>query len=218
MKHSNTPLIAPSILAADFSCLADEVKKIEIAGADMLHIDVMDGQFVPPITIGDCVVAAIRGASSLPFDVHLMINDTNKQIEAFARAGADSITFHIENNPNPKEIIQQIRSFDKHVGVSLNPGTPVEAIQDVIPMVDLVLVMSVNPGWGGQKYIDTANDKIKKIRSLSPSVLIEVDGGINEQTAKQAIDAGANILVAGSFVFGNNDYKGQIDKLKLFGN
>jgi ribulose-phosphate 3-epimerase len=211
-------LISPSILAADFSKLETEIKQIELAGADFVHIDVMDGQFVPPITFGDCIVATVKRLTSLPLDVHLMINNPERQIEAFAKAGADNITNHIENNPAPETIIELIHKFGKTAGISLNPPTSVNAVEKFIPLVDTVLVMSVNPGWSGQKYITDVEEKIVKIREIINGCpnrpLLEIDGGINEQTAKRATDLGADMLVAGSFIFGASNYTTQIQKLR----
>jgi ribulose-phosphate 3-epimerase len=203
--------IAPSILSADFSRLAEEIATIE-PYSDLIHVDVMDGHFVPNITIGAPVVKCIK--SKLPLDCHLMIEHPEQFIEDFAKAGASSITVHQEVCPHLSRVIEQIKALKVKVGVSINPATPVEMLEEVVNDVDLILVMSVNPGFGGQKFIEGALEKIAAIRGMSSDVDIEVDGGINAETAKLCIDAGANILVAGSYIFGAQDRKKAIESLR----
>lgn len=215
---TKTIKIAPSILSADFSRLADEIIKIEQAGADWVHIDVMDGHFVPNLTFGPPVVAAIRKVTQLPFDVHLMVNNPQDLIEPFAKAGADIITVHAETAPHLHRLIQTIKELGKKAGVSLNPSTPLTAVEEVLADVDMLLIMSVNPGFGGQKFIPSALDKISRLKSRlderNLSVDIEVDGGINAATARQVIAAGANILVAGSAVYGAPDITQAINAIR----
>ena len=212
--------IAASVLAADFSRLGEEVRAIADAGADWLHIDVMDGHFVPNLTIGTGVVAALRPHSALPFDVHLMVSPVDPYIEPFAEAGADSITVHAEAGPHLHRTLQRIRSAGKRVGVALNPATPVHAVEPVLGDVDLVLVMSVNPGFGGQRFIPSQLDKIGALRTLidgsGRAVDLAVDGGIDERTAGLAAGAGADVLVAGSasFAGGRSEYPGNIARLR----
>lgn len=210
--------IAPSILSADFACLGDEVRAVADAGADYIHIDVMDGHFVPNITIGPDVVKALRPHSDLPFDVHLMISPVDPYIEAFANAGADIITVHAEATPHVHRTIQSIRGHGKRPGISINPATPVSAVEAVLGDVDLVLVMTVNPGFGGQSFIASQLEKIAEIRRLiddsGRTVDLEVDGGIKPETAAQAWAAGADVLVAGSATFAGGDYAANIAALR----
>lgn len=206
-------LIAPSILSADFSKLGQEIKDVEASGADWLHIDVMDGHFVPNITIGPVVVKSIRPVTKLPLDVHLMIKNPERYIESFAKAGSDIITFHIEAEEDPKEIIRLIRYYKKKAGVSIKPKTDVKSLEGILPMVDMVLVMTVEPGFGGQEFIFDCLPKVEELRQIFKKD-IEVDGGINELTAGEIIKKGANIIVAGSAVFGTKNYTEAIKKLR----
>ena len=212
--------ISPSILSADFSNLEKDIKKLETAGADMIHVDVMDGHFVPNITIGPPVIKALRNKTSLPFDVHLMISPVHKYIKDFANAGADIITIHPEATPNLQESIDEIKSFKKKVGISLNPDTKIDIVENYLDKVDLILIMSVYPGFGGQKFISDVLEKIKNLKNLKDKKKlnfdIEVDGGINFSNSTSVINAGANILVSGTTIFkeNNGDLKKNIETLK----
>ena len=212
--------IAPSILAADFAKLGDEIQAVGAAGADYIHVDVMDGHFVPNITIGPAVVAALRPHSQLPFDVHLMISSADYLIPEFARAGADIITVHPEAGPHPHRTVQLIKSLGRKAGMALNPETPVTAIENLLGELDLILVMGVNPGFGGQAFIDSQLDKINILRKMiddcGRDIDLEVDGGINAATAPLAIAAGADVLVAGTatFVGGPDAYADNIRGLR----
>ncbi|MBY6272008.1 MAG: ribulose-phosphate 3-epimerase [Bacillaceae bacterium] len=210
--------IAPSILSADFSKLGEEVKDVEQGGADYIHIDVMDGHFVPNITIGTLIVDAIRPVTSLPFDVHLMIEDPDRYIPDFIKAGADMISVHAEASPHLHRTIHRIKESGIKAGVALNPATPVEWIREILPDLDYVLLMTVNPGFGGQKFISRVLSKIERVRGWKEAeglpFEIEVDGGINRETAKLCAGAGATILVAGSYVFGQKNRKEAIASLR----
>ena len=213
--------ISPSILSADFSQLGAEIKRLEEGGADMIHVDVMDGHFVPNLTIGPPVIKALRKQCSVKFDVHLMISPVHKYIEAYSDAGADIITIHPEATDNLEESILKIKSLNKKVGVSLNPETKIDLIIDYLEKIDLVLIMSVNPGFGGQKFMPEVLDKIRELKKIQSknnlNFDIEIDGGINFDNCQLAIEAGANILVSGTTVFksNNGDIKKNINLLKL---
>ena len=213
-------LIAPSILAADFAKLGEEVRAVEAAGADMIHVDVMDGHFVPNISIGPAVIKAIRPSARLPFDVHLMIAPVDPYIQAFRDAGADIVTVHPEAGAHVHRTLQAIRATGAKAGVSLNPGTPISVLDPILDLLDLVLIMSVNPGFGGQSFIESALPKIEavrtKIEASGRDIILEVDGGVNAKTAARAIAAGATALVAGTAVFGGDSarYADNIARLR----
>ncbi|MDA9231462.1 ribulose-phosphate 3-epimerase [Rickettsiales bacterium] len=210
--------ISPSILSADFANLQRDVELITKSGADYIHIDVMDGNFVPPITIGSDVVKSLRKYSKLPFDVHLMINNPDNHIEDFANAGADIITIHAEAVTHLDRSVAKIKNLGKKAGVSIVPSTHESVLDYVINEIDLILIMSVNPGYGGQKFLESQINKIKncreKIIKSGRNIDLEVDGGINDKTAKKAIAAGADVLVSGSYIFNSNNYKSAIDNLR----
>jgi len=215
-------VIAPSILSADFGRLAEEVAAVEAAGADWIHVDVMDGRFVPNLTIGPPVVRAIRKATKLPLDVHLMMVEPEKYFDAFAEAGADGLSVHIEACPHAHRSLQHIRDLHMRAGIVLNPSTSEEAIRYVLPVADLVLVMSVNPGFGGQSFLQEVLPKVAAIRKMIDAsgrdVFLEIDGGIDPETARRAVSAGARALVAGNAIFGKRpDYRGAIESIRHAG-
>ncbi len=211
-------LVAPSILSADFGRLADEVRAVTAAGADWIHVDVMDGHFVPPITIGPLVVGALRHATHIPLDVHLMIEQPERQIDAFVGAGASGLTVHVEARHDVRAVLAKVRAAGVTVGLSLNPPTPLDAVRPFLDQIDLLLVMSVNPGWGGQPFVEGSMEKLAAARRLRAEVgarfLIEVDGGIKPHNAAEARAAGADVLVAGSAVFESKDYGASIRALR----
>lgn len=210
--------IAPSILSSDFSKLGEQIVELEKCGADMIHIDVMDGRFVPNITLGPPIIKSIRKYTNLPFDVHLMIEEPAKFVDDFIKAGANILTIHYEADRHIDRTLNYIKSFGIKAAVALNPGTPVSNIKDIISLLDMVLIMSVNPGFGGQKYIGYSSNKIKEVKELAellnPKLLIEVDGGIDSSTISTVVSSGANVIVAGSSVFKDNKIKENIETLR----
>lgn len=215
-------MISPSILSADFLKLGEELKKLEQAGADLIHVDVMDGHFVPNLTMGPVVIKAIKKQTSIPLDVHLMITNPDESIKKYAESGADYLTFHIESSTHPQRTIQQIKSYGKKAGLALNPATHESALQYVASELDLILVMSVNPGFSGQKFLPSTIKKVSALKLLiaqesNDKCIISVDGGVNEVTAKPLCQAGANCLVSGSHIFNSMSYSQTIETLKLIG-
>lgn len=210
-------LVAPSILSADFANLEKEIQAVLTAGADWIHVDVMDGHFVPNLTMGAPVVSSLRKITKAPLDVHLMIEQPEKYVEDFAKAGADYLTIHVESTKDPKAVLQNIRSYKMKPGITLKPPTKIEEILPLLPFVDLVLIMTVNPGFSGQKFLEDQVAKIKVVsealKKLNKNIPIEVDGGVNEVTSKICTQAGASVFVAGNYVF-KNDYKKAIQSLK----
>ncbi|MBL0175204.1 MAG: ribulose-phosphate 3-epimerase [Ignavibacteria bacterium] len=219
MLPAGRPLVAPSFLSSDFSRIGEEIRDVEAAGADLLHLDVMDGHFVPNITIGPVVVEAIKRHATTPLDVHLMITDADRYLASFAHAGADILTVHWEASPHLHRTIHAIKDLGVLAGVSINPATPVGVLAEVLDDVDLVLIMSVNPGFGGQSFIPRALDKVRTLRSIlhstsQPNLPIEVDGGVTSSNAASLVEAGADILVSGSALFKSGDYAGYIRALR----
>jgi ribulose-phosphate 3-epimerase len=217
-KGASSVRVAPSILSCDFAHIAAEIKAVEKAGADLIHVDVMDGHFVDNLTIGPPVIQSIRGATKLPFDVHLMIEKPEDSFERFIKAGANILTIHVEATAKPAEILQRIRAAGVKPGITLRPQTDLSAVEPFLSLVDLVLVMTVNPGWGGQSFMHDQLKKVERLatwaRTYNPALMIEVDGGINKETAELCRVAGANTFVAGSFVFKNKSYKKAISEIR----
>lgn len=202
-----SPLIAPSLLACDFAELREEIRRVEAGGARVLHLDIMDGHFVPNLSIGIPVVEAVRRSTDLPLDVHLMISEPGRYIRRFREAGADLLTIHVEAADDPRPLLEEIRSLGAGAGISLNPPTPVDSLEGCLDLCDLVLVMSVMPGFGGQEFDPAAPDKLRRLRELAgPDVLLSIDGGVNRDTAGICVEAGADMLVIGSALFSENDY------------
>jgi len=215
LPRTGTIEIVPSVLAADFGCLAAEVAQVEAAGVKMIQFDIMDGHFVPNISFGPPIVAALRPHSTLAFDVHLMISEPQRYAEAFVRAGADHITFHIETADRPLDLVESLHKAGVTAGVALNPETDVLRIIDVAPYCELVLVMTVHPGFGGQEFIPQMAEKVRRVRELvGPATRIEVDGGITPETVPQVVDAGADTLVAGTAIFGTTDRRAAVDGMR----
>ena len=218
---SSTPLIAPSILSADFGRLAEAVNQLESAGADWIHIDVMDGHFVPNLTVGPPIVEALRKVTKLPLDVHLMMTNPDTYIQEFAEAGADYLTVHVEACPHLHRTLQAIKEQNVKTGVTLNPATSIHTLEEVAGEVDLILIMSVNPGFGGQKFIPSCLDKIRRVRHMISEkrgqAFLEVDGGVNLETAGPIIQAGADVLVSGSAIFGSENYSRTIQQMRTAG-
>lgn len=218
MGDSAMKMIAPSILSADFSRLGEEIAAVEAAGADWIHVDVMDGRFVPNITLGPGLIASIRKATQLPFDVHLMIENPERYIDAFAEAGSDGITVHAEATAHLHRTVAMIREKGLKAGVSLNPATPLCWVEPILPDIDLLLIMTVNPGFGGQRFIEGMLPKIaaarRMIDAIAPEILLEVDGGVTLKNIRKIADAGADVLVAGSAVFGSGDYAATIGAMQ----
>jgi ribulose-phosphate 3-epimerase len=211
--QSFAPLIAPSLLACDFAHLERDIRRVEEAGARVLHLDIMDGHFVPNLSFGLPIVQAIRRVTKLPLDVHLMISNPDQYVERFRRAGADMLTIHIEAVPEPRPLLEKIRAMGAAAGLSLNPPTPLERIENYLDACDLVLVMSVMPGFGGQEFDPVAIDKLRRLRRLAPELLLSVDGGINPETTGPCAEAGATMFVVGTALFSQSDYRRRMDEL-----